>query len=197
MLNAFAEKIANDLLPRYGDGLACEFDEVRTKDRVLELQEMEAYSKTHTVAEVRKKFWMDDPLGDERDELFPIQVNAAVGNGDEPEPEPAPIMQPAPMVQQQDQQPAPQENGNESEPLEDDGEEMAEVKRWRRVARKCVEQGKPVKEFKTSIIPQADYDRISALLKTCKTVADVDAAFVRTTAEDRIAAALERLLAAA
>ncbi len=172
MHNSFAEKITNDLLPMYGDNLVGAFDDVRVRDRVLELQEMAQYALTHTVEEVRRKYWKDDPLGDDRDKLLPAQVTPDVGDGTKPpEPEPQPVAV-APVQPDQDQPEAP----NESETQPDD-EQAAEMKRWRRVARKCIEQGKPVREFKSEIIPPADYARIAAALAECKTVEDVERAF--------------------
>ena len=73
-------------------------------------------------------------------------------------------------------QPDPaQENAMESDDQPD--EVAAEMKRWRRVARKCIEQGKPMREFKSEIIPAVELARIGEALKACKTVEDVEAAF--------------------
>ena len=47
------------------------------------------------------------------------------------------------------------------------------------MARKCIEQGKPMREFKSEIIPAAELARIGEALKACKTVEDVEAAFKR------------------
>jgi len=71
-----AEKFTAKLLPRYGDNLVGEFEEIRIRDRNIEIVERAAYATVHTVAEVRKKFDNDKPLGDERDNLFPSQVGA-------------------------------------------------------------------------------------------------------------------------
>jgi HK97 family phage portal protein len=57
-----AEKITNDVLPLYGDGLVGEFDDILPTDRQLELAEIEAYARTHTVDEVRAKYYNDQPL---------------------------------------------------------------------------------------------------------------------------------------
>lgn len=177
MLNAFAEKITNDLLPLYGDNLVGAFDDIRVRDRVLELQEMAQYALTHTVEEVRRKYWKDDPLGDDRDKLLPGQITPDVGDGTKPpEPEPQPVPA-APVQQQQVQQDQDQpEAPNESETQPDD-EQAAEMKRWRRVARKCIEQGKPVREFKSEIIPAGEWERISTALKMCHSVEELDGIF--------------------
>ncbi len=76
---SISQKITNDLLPAYGQNLKAEFDDIRVTDRVLELQEQAEYSKTHTVKEVRQKYYNDDPLNDDRDNLFPAQVTGTTG----------------------------------------------------------------------------------------------------------------------
>lgn len=170
MLNAIAEKISSDLLPLYASNLAGAFDEVRTKDRVLELQEMVEYSRTHTVQEVRAKYWMDDPLGDPRDNLMPAQINAATGDGSKP---------PEPEIIQVTPQPAqPEGETVESEqPQTEPDEADADLKRWKRIARKAIKAGKPVPEFKSNAIPLADILRISTALQSVTDAADLDAIF--------------------
>ncbi len=69
-----AEKITNDILPVYGENLVGSFDDVRVNDSALELKEIEVYSQTHTTDEVRKRFYKDEPVGDDRGDLFPTQV---------------------------------------------------------------------------------------------------------------------------
>lgn len=82
-----AEKITTDLLPRYGEGLRAEFEDIRVTDRALALSEEAAYSTTHTVDEIRQKFHNDKPIGDARGKLFISQITPA--SGLEPEPEAA------------------------------------------------------------------------------------------------------------
>lgn len=178
MLVAFAEKWTNEILPRYGNELVGEFEDVRVKDRVLELQEIAEYGRTHTVEEVRKKFYNDKPLGDKRDNLMPAQINAATGEGeDEPEPEieVMPAQQP-PQLQAVNEQPAQEETPSESEPIEET-EEAAEIKRWKRVARKAIKAGRPVPEFVTDVIPSQKAAAIRSHLATVKSVDEIDAAF--------------------
>lgn len=79
---ALAEKITNDILPTYGEKLIAEFDDVRIEDKEQQLKEQEAYERTHTVDEVREKFYDDQPIGDERGELIP-----SIASTGEPEPE--------------------------------------------------------------------------------------------------------------
>ena len=82
ILKRVAEKFTSKILPRYGDAgedgirLVGEFEEIRARDRVLELQERQAYERVHTVAEVRAKFDNDGPLGDARDDQLVAQAQA-------------------------------------------------------------------------------------------------------------------------
>lgn len=79
MLDAFGQKITTGILPAYGLKLVGMFDDPRVKERALELQEMGEYAKTHTIEEVRKKYYQDEPLGDERDKLLPAQITSDSG----------------------------------------------------------------------------------------------------------------------
>lgn len=81
LLTSAGEKISNDILPMYGPNLRGKFKDTRVKDRAMELQEIATYSQTHTVEEVRRKFYKDDPLGDERDKQFVSQVGSTAGAG--------------------------------------------------------------------------------------------------------------------
>jgi len=83
-LVTIGEKVTTSVLPAYGDNLFGSFEDIRYVDRQLKLQEMAEYSKSHTVEEVRKEYYSDKPLGDERDQLLPQQI--AVDSG-QPEPE--------------------------------------------------------------------------------------------------------------
>jgi len=149
MLVAVAEKITNNLLPVYGDDLVAEFDDIRVVDRVLELQEQKTYGETHTVDEIRERYYEDNPLGDERGEMLPAQIGPATPlPGDEDEetlgdmPPMTPLTEPAPETMQpmQPLEESPQ-NEPEAEPDADEADAMqAEVKArkelaaWRRFA---------------------------------------------------------------
>ncbi len=82
LLKRVQEKFTAKILPRYGDasadgsGLVGEFEEIRARDRVLDMQERQAYERVHTVAEVRSKYDNDGPLGDERDDLLVAQAQS-------------------------------------------------------------------------------------------------------------------------
>lgn len=74
---AMAEKITNDILPAYSENLKGEFDDIRFRDRALELQEQNEYARTHTIDEVRMKWYDDAPMEDPRGLLLPLQVGAS------------------------------------------------------------------------------------------------------------------------
>ena len=82
LLKRVQEKFTAKILPRYGDasadgsGLVGEFEEIRARDRVLDMQERQAYERVHTIAEVRAKYDNDGPLGDDRDELLVAQAQS-------------------------------------------------------------------------------------------------------------------------
>lgn len=82
LLKRVQEKFTAKILPRYGDasadgsGLVGEFEEIRARDRVLDMQERQAYERVHTIAEVRAKYDNDGPLGDDRDDLLVAQAQS-------------------------------------------------------------------------------------------------------------------------
>lgn len=194
MLCDIDEKITTDLLPRYGENLEAKFEEVRTKDRVLELQEQTAYATVHTVEEVRQKYFKDKPLGDKRDGLFPIQVNAATGDGSTPEPtapqgglpgqpggNPGTGFPVSPNMQDAGNPGASGYDGSNLDNVSANNLEgdqyQAELKRWKRVAKKAIDAGKPIKEFETSIIPEDIANEIREGLKYAQTHEDIEFVF--------------------
>lgn len=66
-LVAVAEKLTNDVLPAYDRRSALSlvgcFDDIRPKNRELELKEMEMFARFHSVDEVRAKFYGSAPMG--------------------------------------------------------------------------------------------------------------------------------------
>jgi HK97 family phage portal protein len=81
LLVAFGEKLTNDVLPAYGPDLVGSFDDPRRKDRALELQEQEAFERTHTIDEVREKYYEASPIGDDRGELLPKEIGSGRTSG--------------------------------------------------------------------------------------------------------------------
>ena len=150
-----AETISNKLLPRYGDNLQCEFDDVRSKDRVLELQEQEAFSQVHTVAEIRERFYGDKPLGDDRDNKLPKEIGGfSFGGGSD------------------DSTDQPSQDSAEPEEPE---EVKAELDKWLKFA--LNRSGKPARPFKTDIVPPVLKASIEASLEGLTDVDEIRAVF--------------------
>lgn len=66
ILQAIQEKITNDVLWRYGDGLVCEFDDPRLADTAAELDQIQTASRFFTIDEVRARWYQEEPLADGR-----------------------------------------------------------------------------------------------------------------------------------
>lgn len=94
-LVAMAEVITNDILPAYGPNDVLVFDDPRKTDRALELQEQAEYTRTHTIDEVRERFYEDAPIGDERGKLLVAEISpGGIPGVDVPE-KPAPVIMPS------------------------------------------------------------------------------------------------------
>jgi len=173
-----AEKITNEVLPVYGENLRGEFDDVRYVDRQLELTEQAEFSKTHTIDEIRQKYYGEGALGDARGELIPVQIGPVpvpldfmqAGSIDELE-EPEPVVEePFIFPPVPDQAAMPEEM-----PEPDLGAIEAEMKAWRSFAIKRL--GKDSRPFECKHISEAEQTRIREALKTCKMAEDVDRVF--------------------
>lgn len=183
MLEAVGQKITNDVLPLYGENLIGAFEEIRVKDKVMELEEIKLYSSTHTLAEIREKYYGDQPLGDDRDKLLPGQINAQTGDGTK-EPTPPALAAFAGNNNPPAQQPADTTRGDPTANPIDPGAAMdaaavAEVKRWRKVARKAIREGKAVKEFESDVLPAEVMSTIKAGLALATTDEQVMAVFAK------------------
>lgn len=77
---------------------------------------------------------------------------------------------------QQPQKPAFGNNGNKPEQQEVE-RAKADLRRWQRVARKCVAEGKPVRAFDSDAIPGDIMQQVRALLDGATTEEEVKAAF--------------------
>lgn len=166
------------LMQSYGKEFTLCFDDIRSRDRQIELNEQMEYSKTHTVDEIRKEKYGDKPIGDDRGKLLPVQVNAQSGG-----------IQSDPKVDIQREQMAMQQKQPEKpvdEPMMDkekqDAEEpmkaayIAELNRWQRKAMKHI--GKAT-VWDTEVIPPSVAKDISDKLPACKSEDDIRALFAR------------------
>jgi HK97 family phage portal protein len=55
LLTRFAGKVTSKLLPRYGQGLVAEYDDIRVTDRQIELEERKTWSMYRTIDELRSE----------------------------------------------------------------------------------------------------------------------------------------------
>lgn len=189
---AIAEKLTNNLLPVYGDNLVAEFDDVRVVDRVLEMQEQEAYGRVHTINEMRAKYYDDDPLEDERGEMFPAQIGAstAMPQDEDEAQDDMPPMTPLAGGQAQEQ-PAAEQEPPPLAPM--DGEQadgnqalQAEIKAWRRYA---LRHGRDkAQAFACEHVPDAMAAAICTALAAATTPDEIKAAFKVNWAEIKQAA---------
>lgn len=167
LMQAIQQKITHDILPAYGPNLVGEFDDIRVTDRALKLREQEVFALTHTVNEVREKFYGDDPLTDPRGQLLPAQIAAGVL---------LPVQQAQPQTATQAEQERPDANPpgednlsvpvpeatKRAQPTEIDAEAVGEdLRRWRRKAKR-----NPGADFDSEHIPPWMHAAIKARLDT-------------------------------
>ena len=70
MLQKIASVLTTKIMPAYGAEFVIEPEDIRVTDKLLRLQEMAEYSRTHTIDEVRAEYWQDDPLGNSTGSLL-------------------------------------------------------------------------------------------------------------------------------
>ena len=182
---SISETITNKLLPLYGDNLRGQFDDVRLSDRSMELQEQAAFERSHTIDEIRKERYGDQPLGDERGDLLPAQVSpqSSIIVG-QPPPMPA---EPPRFLETGGEQ------GNDDET---EGQVKAadrvidvtpttspaqllrdELQTWQRWASKRIKAGKGWREFETEHIPSTLKAAIEGALEVAQSTKDVSQVF--------------------
>jgi hypothetical protein len=148
MLVTMAEKITAQILPLYDDSLEGgklegEFEDCRITDREMELREIEEYSKTHKIKEIRADKYNDEPLGDERDDLLPSQVTTDTGK----------------VVEKVVQQPVPIEPQLNQPPIDPaQVKALVELDRWEA---KCIKAGKMV-AWHNQDIPSDLYESVKS-----------------------------------
>lgn len=171
LLCSFAEKITNDLLPIYDENLIAEFEDVRLSDVQLTLQEQAEYSRTHTVDEIRSKYYGDDPLGDERGTLLPLQVSSMVARmrADELTEDTEPIK--ALLTESRDEV---ENSGGGGVPNTENGGKVKALATWERKALNRLKAGKTMDfDFIDSRLPERVKDQLASALAECKTAAEV------------------------
>lgn len=145
-LTLLAEKLTNDILPAYGGNLVGEFEDVRMRDRAMELAEAQEFSKTHTVNEIREREG-SDPLPDERGELFVVQITPTSGGIQEPAPAPT-FGSPNERQDEQD------DSRDEEEPPDGEEQRRAEAKRFRAWAKR--RKRPDAAKFASALLSDAD-----------------------------------------
>lgn len=184
-LVAMAQKVTLDILPAYGDNLIGEFEDPRQTDRALELQEEDAYSRVHTIDEIRQEKYNDDPIGDDRGNLLPAEV----GKGKTPDEDSAartpPQLLPFTGQQGQDEPEADDiDNPESGEDEEEAAETKADLDRWRRKALKAFKaSGSAAVTFESDTITPELHASIWAQLSACKSASDVRDVFDRAIAQ--------------
>ena len=158
---ALAQTVTNEILPVYGRDLVAQFDDVRITDKALQLQEIAQYMRTHSIDEVRKFYYGDQGIGDERGRMLVQELVAQRqmqgGRGGSTE------------TIQEPHLPGEEQN----EPIRSLREE--ELRRWRRYAAKR----KPAKasQFVPEHLPEDVARVICERLKAAMSEEEVSAAF--------------------
>lgn len=163
-----AEKITSDILPLYGGGLVGEFADIRVTDKQLELAEIAAFGQTHTVDEVRAKYYQSDPLGDDRGNLLVAEVGKGLTPAD-PNPPPPPAM-PAQMGAERQDDARNGARGDDADASQGEDEEadsdrqaqarQGEIKALKRWLRKRGDKADPMK-FKREHLSEGDVLKIA------------------------------------
>ena len=176
---ALAQKITSDILPAYGLKLVGMFDDPRYVDRKLTLEEQRQYAMTHTVDQINKEYYQEVELGDERGNLFPVQINAQTGT-EQPAPAGNPQAEPQPEpldISQSDNMPADEMTPEDNTPAGKAA--LDDLLKFERKARKKI--GKAV-AFTSDILPVELVSSIMVQLETCTDESAVKAVFEQARA---------------
>lgn len=179
-LEAVAQKITARVLPLYGEGLRAEFDDIRMTDRAMELQELRTYALTHTVNEVRARYYDDSPLDDERGNLLIAQIGLGTGvdeTNDAPsEPLGVETATDDDTGADVDSEQRPAESAAKAGVIRTLADELSA---WERKATKRFREGKPERglEFVSDVIPEPLSAAIRGALEVAQSEAEVRAAF--------------------
>ena len=162
---AIGKKVTQKVLPLYGDGLVGAFEDVRRVDTQIELAEQAEFSKSHTVDEIRKKYYQENPLGDERGNLLPAEVGKGMTDARTPADKPPPVINVPQPPAQPDALAAAQK--------------ALDKERWQRKITKAMAAGRLPADvtFDPDYLSDAETMPIRAALKKAQTSADVAQAF--------------------
>lgn len=147
--------------PVYGDQFVGLFEDVRRVDTQIELQEQEAYERSHTLDEVRAKYYQEEPIGDARGALLPSEIGKGLTDGRAPEDKPPP---------QQFGLPSP----DDPELALSSAGKALDRRRWRDKALKALARGASADvSFDPEYLTDEDTMPIRAALKRARTASDV------------------------
>jgi HK97 family phage portal protein len=179
VMEALSQSITNKILPAYGPDLVAQFEDIRITDRQLELAEIAEYSRTHTVNEVRQKYYEDEELEDDRGKLFVAEIGPGSLAMVAPPPEPPPptiLPVPAEDVPPEGEVPESPEEATLPEPPADiEGMRKAEMAQWKRYAVK--RSGEKAAEFNPEHLPSDVVAVIHDRLVLAESPEEVKAAF--------------------
>jgi HK97 family phage portal protein len=154
--------------PVYGDQFLATFEDVRRVDTQIELLEQAEFSKTHTVDEIRAKYYQDTPIGDERGALLPAEIGSGLTDARPPEEKQAMALE----IMQQRAEQAPPEPPTPGTALADAGKAL-DRKRWRAKAMKAIAAGRGADvPFDPDYLSDGEAMEIRAALKSAS---DADA----------------------
>lgn len=168
-----AETVARKILQRrYDKNLIAEFEDVRHKDRQLELSEKQEYSRTHTIDQINAKYYGEDPLDDDRGALFVAEIGKGMTDARDPADKPPPAPPP-----QFDQSPG-------SDAIAVAGKRL-DLERWQRKAIKSALQGRSADvAFDPDYLTDGETMPIRGALRRAQSAEDVQAVFKKAQAVD-------------
>lgn len=179
-LDDMAQKITNEILPLYGGRkLVGRFEDVRSVDQTLELEKQRQYENTHTVGEIRVKWYSDDKFGDERDDMSvdEFRSKSSEVKNPPPPPKPNPFLQPAQkpveLIRDEENQNLSQELANE---VAGKSQIILELDRFQRKALKSLGKDVP---FESEFIPVKIMKSLHSQLPGCFTDKDVKQIFAK------------------
>jgi HK97 family phage portal protein len=195
-LVALAEDLNAQTLPSWFDpNLRAVFDDIRPRNRALELQEFTAYQAVRRVDELRAMIG-DDEMGDPRGKMLVAEIVKgtpipATPASDDTEAALSKMEDDAGITTgAQDAAPedgaapeeAPEDTAPPTAPMSDPGsvfsKSVGDLDRWQSKALKRLkDKGNAAAPFLSDAIPPEDHARITAALKAATTPADVRAAF--------------------
>jgi len=155
ILDMMGQKLTSKVMPAFGADLVAKFDEIRDIDKLMTLREQREYSRTHTVDQIRDVYYNDDPIGDERGDLFPDQITETF------------------MDRDVDQESGSARVGATERQIN----VKSELRAWNKY--EVSRFGKKSRKFKCDTVTPTLESAIRAQLKTAKSVNEVNAIFKR------------------